>query len=123
MSRKVLVVEDNQASCELLVEALSSLECEVRAVRDGAAALQEVLSFRPKVVLMDIQLPLMDGVSVLRAIRRDPSLQSVRIIAVTAYAMQGDRERFLDQGFDGYLGKPYEVATMINEVRKALDAA
>lgn len=123
MSRRVLVVEDNLASRELLVEALSILQCEIQAVPDGAAALQAVLSFRPKVVLMDIQLPLMDGISVLQAIRRDPALKSVRIIAVTAYAMHGDRERFLAQGFDGYVGKPFEVATMINEVRKVLDAA
>jgi CheY-like chemotaxis protein len=119
---KVLVVEDNLASRELLVEVLGSLQCEVRAVGDGAAALEAISSFNPNVVLMDIQLPVMDGLSVLQAIRRDPGLKSVRVIAVTAYAMQGDREKFLEQGFDGYLCKPIEIAAMIHEVRKVLDA-
>lgn len=123
MSGRVLVVEDNLASRELLVEVLSSLKCEIRTAPDGAAALEAIRSFRPDVVLMDIQLPLMDGVSVLQAIRRDPGFKSIRIIAVTAYAMQGDRERFLHEGFDGYLCKPIDVATLLHEVRKVLDAA
>ncbi|MBZ5520811.1 MAG: response regulator [Acidobacteriia bacterium] len=123
MSGKVLVVEDNVASRELLVEILGSLKCEIRAASDGAAALEILRTFRPDVILMDIQLPLMDGVSVLQTIRRNPELQGVRILAVTAYAMQGDRERFLEQGFDGYLCKPIDVATLLNEVKKVLDAA
>jgi len=120
---RVLVVEDNLASRELLVELLSSLKCDIRTATDGAAALESVRSFRPDLILMDIQLPLMDGVAVLRAIRRDPALQGIRVIAVTAYAMQGDRERLLQEGFDGYLCKPIDVATLLSEVRKVLDAA
>jgi CheY-like chemotaxis protein len=123
LNGKVLVVEDNLASRELLVELLSTLPCDIRAVSDGAAALETARKFRPKLILMDIQMPLMDGVQVLRALRGDPELSGVRVIAVTAYAMQGDRERLLQEGFDGYLCKPIDVATLLSEVRKVLDAA
>ena len=114
MKPKILVVEDNLASRELLMELLGNFQCEIRSVSDGEAALEEIASFQPTLVLMDIQLPVVDGVAVMQAVRADPALKGTRFIAVTAYAMQGDRERLLREGFDGYVCKPIDVAVLEN---------
>lgn len=123
MRPKILVVEDNLASRELLMELLGNFPCDIRSANDGAAALEEIASFRPELVLMDIQLPLVDGVAVMQTVRAAPTLKETRFIAVTAYAMQGDRERFLRQGFDGYVCKPIDAAALMQEVQKVLNAA
>jgi CheY-like chemotaxis protein len=120
---KILVVEDNLASRELLMELLGNFPCEIMSANDGAAALETIRSFRPALVLLDIQLPVVDGLAVLQAVRADSALRGTRFIAVTAYAMQGDRERLLREGFDRYVCKPIDVAMLMNEVRKVLNAA
>src|SRR5258708_16582776 len=98
------------------MEFLSGQECETLSASDGGAALEAARAFRPHVVLLDIQLPVMDGLAVLSAMRRDPQLRHARIIAVAAYAMQGDREELLRQGFDGYLGQPVDFDVLLNEI-------
>ncbi len=102
------------------MEFLSGQECETLSASDGGAALEAARAFRPHVVLLDIQLPVMDGLAVLSAMRRDPQLRRARIIAVTAYAMQGDREELLSKGFDGYVGKPVDFDVLLNEIGKVL---
>lgn len=120
MKPRILVVEDNLASRQLLMEFLSGEECETLSASDGGAALDAARAFRPDVVLLDIQLPVMDGLAVLSAMRRDPGLSRVGIIAVTAYAMQGDREELLRKGFDGYVGKPVDFSVLLNEIDRVL---
>jgi len=117
---RILVVEDNLASRQLLMEFLSGQECETFSASDGGAALEAARAFRPHVVLLDIQLPVMDGLAVLGAMRRDPRLSRARVIAVTAYAMQGDREELLRKGFDGYVGKPVDFGVLLDEINKVL---
>jgi len=86
---------------------------------DGREALQKIRETRPDVVLLDIQMPEMDGYAVLREIRSDPALHGLRVVALTAFAMQGDRERALEASFDDYLTKPVSVAQLKAQLEPA----
>jgi PAS domain S-box-containing protein len=110
--KKVLIVDDNPAGRELVRESLQDLVSSIREAGNGKEALAEIRAARPDLVLLDIQMPEMDGYAVLREIRRDPALQDLRVIALTAFAMQGDRERALAAGFDDYVTKPVTVAKL-----------
>lgn len=103
--KHIAVVEDNPDN-RLLVEAMLDDLYQLTEYEDGASALDGLRRERPNLVLLDISLPGMDGVEVLREIRDDGGLRNLPVIALTAHAMAGDRERFLDAGFDGYLTKP-----------------
>lgn len=102
---RVAVVEDNPDN-RLLVRAILEDRYAVSEYEDGPSALRGLRVERPDVVLLDISLPGMDGVAVLREIRRDAALLDLPVIALTAHAMAGDREKYLGEGFDGYLTKP-----------------
>lgn len=103
--RRIAVVEDNPDN-RLLVQAILDGTYEVVEYEDGPSALLGLRGACPDLVLLDISLPGMDGVEVLREIRDDPALAPLPVIALTAHAMAGDRERFLAAGFDAYLSKP-----------------
>ena len=105
MTRRVGVVEDN-ADNRLLIEAMLAGNYQVDSYADGVKALVGMRAAPPDVVLMDISLPEMDGGEVLLEMRADPALCDIPVIAVTAHAMAGDRERYLAAGFDQYLSKP-----------------
>lgn len=115
MSR-VLVADDNPVSRELIREILEPLDCEVLEAADGSEALETIRQALPDLVLLDIQMPVMDGFSVLQALRGDPRFATVRVAAITAYAMQGDREKALTAGFDDYITKPIHAATLRTRV-------
>lgn len=108
----VLVVEDNELNRILATDVLELAGHEVRSVTTGGDVLPAVGATRPDIVLLDIGLPDMSGEDVLRSIRADADLSSMIMVACTADAMSGDRERLLDLGFDGYLAKPIDVATL-----------
>ena len=110
--KRVLVADDNVAGRELVREALSGHASSIIEASDGREALKKIRETRLDLVLLDIQMPEMDGYEVLREIRTDPALQGLRVVALTAYAMQGDRERALEAGFDDYLTKPVSVANL-----------
>ncbi len=110
--KRVLVADDNPAGRELVREGLGGLASSVIEAADGREALEKIRQMLPDLVLLDIQMPEMDGYAVLREIRSDPSLRSMRVVALTAFAMQGDRERALEAGFDEYLTKPVTVAAL-----------
>jgi CheY-like chemotaxis protein len=93
---------------------------EVLVAATGGAAIHLCLEDPPDGVLLDLQLPDMDGVSVLRELRADARTRHLPIIAVTAFAMQGDEERYLASGFDGYLTKPIDVGSFADSVRSVL---
>jgi CheY-like chemotaxis protein len=112
----VLLVEDNAANLELVRYLLESHGFACEAAVDGASALRAAQARRPDLVLCDLQLPDVDGFEVLRGLRAMPALQGLRVIAVTAYAMVGDRERILGAGFDGYIAKPLDPARFVGQV-------
>jgi len=118
----MLVVDDNDLNIEVAKYLLTKAGMEVAIAADAPAALAQVAAFAPDLVLMDIQLPGLDGLALTRRLRSQPATRSLAIVAFTAYAMKGDRERFLAGGCDGYIGKPIDVATFADEVRALLPA-
>jgi PAS domain S-box-containing protein len=119
--KRVLVADDNPAGRELVRESLTDHVSSIIEAADGREALEKIRETRPDLVLLDIQMPEMDGYAVLREIRSDPALRSLRVVALTAFAMQGDRERALDAGFDDYLTKPVTVAKLKAQLEPSLD--
>ena len=110
--KRVLVADDNPAGRELVRESLAEYVSSIIEASDGREALDKIRETLPDLVLLDIQMPELDGYAVLREIRGDPALQGLRVVALTAFAMQGDRERALEAGFDDYLTKPVTVAKL-----------
>jgi CheY-like chemotaxis protein len=117
---KVLVAEDNPVNRELLRELLEIQGYGVSEACDGHEALMMIEETRPDVLLLDIGMPLLDGYAVARKIRSDPGLAKLPILAITAYAMQGDREKILDSGFDGYVSKPINAVALAEELERLL---
>jgi two-component system cell cycle response regulator DivK len=117
---KVLIAEDNAVNRELLRELLEARGYAVEEASDGQAALQIIEQTRPDILLLDIGMPLLDGYAVVRKVRENPRLAALPVLAVTAYAMQGDREKILNSGFDGYLSKPVDAVLLVEEVKRLL---
>jgi CheY-like chemotaxis protein len=113
---KVLIIEDNEANLYLTTFLLTKAGHETVEARDGQRALQLADAVRPHLILLDIQLPLMDGYAVAGALRQNPALADVPIVAVTSYAMVGDRERILAAGCNGYIEKPIDPDTFVEEL-------
>ena len=111
-NKRVLVADDNPAGLELVRESLKDYTSAVIEASNGREALEKIHSSRPDLVLLDIQMPEMDGYQVVRAIRRDPALKNLRVVALTAFAMGGDREKALEAGFDDYITKPVTVSKL-----------
>jgi two-component system cell cycle response regulator DivK len=120
MPKKILVVDDNPVSRELIREVLENSDQLVLEAENGEEALERITDENPDLVLLDIQLPVFDGYEVLRRIRSDPGWRKVPVIALTAYAMQKDREKAVAAGFDAYMTKPVDVGTLRKQVRKML---
>ena len=114
---QVLVADDNPVSRELIREVLDSLDVVILEASHGQEALDQISTHKPDLALLDIQMPLMDGFTVVRRVRQDPRLAHVRLVALTAYAMQGDRQRALAAGFDDYITKPIDGAALRMQVR------
>ena len=118
----ILIVEDNPRNLKLVRDVLNHVgyrTLEAATAEDGLALAREQ---RPGLVLMDIQLPGMDGVEALGRLRSDPATAGVRVLALTAFAMKDDRERLLEAGFDGYLEKPLDVRRLPSQIAAALAA-
>jgi two-component system cell cycle response regulator DivK len=114
---QVLVVEDNERNMKLFRDVLQASGFRTLEATTGERAVELVLEHRPDLVLMDIQLPDIDGVQALDRLRADDRFASVPVLALTAQAMEGDRERFLAAGFDGYLSKPVDIAEFVATVK------
>ncbi len=118
MVRTVLVVDDSPSSRELLLHILKD-SCEtVLEAADGREALAKIAAAPPDLVLLDLEMPRMDGYEVLRQVRRDPRTASTRVVAITARAMQSDRDQALAAGFDDYISKPVDVWQLRQYVRE-----
>jgi len=112
----ILVVEDNELNMKLFYDVLQATGYETLKASTGEEAVELAVTHAPALVLMDVQLPGMDGVETLAQLRRDERTASIRVLALTAQAMHGDRARFLDAGFDGYLSKPVDVPELLRAV-------
>ncbi len=113
----VLVVEDNEMNMKLFRDVLTASGYRTLEARTGGQAVELARQHIPNVVLLDVRLPDADGVEVLRKIRTDARIAFLPVVAVTAQAMDGDRERFLRAGFDAYLPKPVDVTELLGVVR------
>lgn len=120
MTRKILLAEDDPASRELLREILVRGGYQVVEASDGREALHKVEETQPDLVLLDLQMPLLDGFGVLRQLRGDPRFAALPVMAVTAHAMQGDREKALLAGFDAYINKPIDLTAFRMQIEKLL---
>jgi two-component system, cell cycle response regulator DivK len=115
---QILVVEDNERNMKLFRDVLHASGYRTLEAATGERAVELVFEHRPDLVLMDIQLPDIDGVEALARLRADERFSSVPVLALTAQAMEGDRERFLAAGFDGYLSKPVNIAEFVATVKR-----
>jgi two-component system cell cycle response regulator DivK len=118
---RVLVVEDNEKNMKLFRDVLRATGYVTLEATGGAQAVELAKRHEPDLVLMDIRLPDIAGVEALRRLRALTGTAPIPVVALTAQAMQGDRERFLDAGFDGYISKPVNVAEFLDTVRRHCD--
>jgi two-component system cell cycle response regulator DivK len=116
----ILVIEDNPANLKLVRVLLSAEGYEVRTAVDAEEALRVLQTYRPRLILTDIQLPGMDGLELTRRLRRDPAWAHTAIVALTAYAMKGDDDKALAAGCDGYITKPLDPDTFSSLILDAL---
>lgn len=117
---RVLVIEDNSANLELMVYLLRAFGHQPTAARDGRDGLDAAEIVTPDLILCDLHMPTMDGYAVARRLKADPRLRQVPLVAVTAYAMVGDRDKVLAAGFDGYIPKPITPETFVQQMEAFL---
>lgn len=122
MNKRILLIEDNEQNRYLVTFLLQARGWEVVHAVDGPAGLALVGEVNPVLILLDIQLPGMDGYAVAEALRANPKLDAIPVVAVTSYAMSGDRERCLAAGCNGYLEKPIDPQTFATSVEQFIGA-
>jgi CheY-like chemotaxis protein len=120
MNKTILLIEDNEQNRYLLTFLLEKHGYAVVAAFDGSSGIEIANTMEPLAILLDIQLPQIDGYAVARALRKSPAQKHTPIIAVTSYAMSGDRERALAAGCNGYIEKPINPDTFVSEVEAFL---
>ena len=116
MPARILVIEDNPANLELMTFLLRAFHYETLSATDGETGIALAQNESPDVIVCDIQLPRMDGLEVIRRLKSDAQTMAIPAVAVTAFAMVGDRDRVLAAGFDGYIGKPIVPETFVQQV-------
>ena len=119
--KKALIAEDNPVNRELLRELLELRGFAVIEVADGMQALEQLGQSQPDILLLDLNMPILDGFETIKRIREDTRLASLPVLAVTAYAMRGDQEKILSRGFDGYLSKPISATELGRELERLLE--
>ena len=117
---KILIVEDNELNRRLFSDLLKTRGYQVFECLEGRFDLNYVRQIRPDLILMDIQMPDIDGLTATRMIRETPEIADTKVIAVTAFAMEGDRERILSGGCNGYLAKPISIPSFFQTVDEIL---
>lgn len=120
MKKKILYIEDNEQNLYLVSFILEKHGYEVHAAMDGREGINCAARVLPDLILLDIQLPLMDGYAVARELRNNPDLAGIAIVAVTSYAMAGDRDKALAAGCNGYIEKPINPDTFMQQVEQHL---
>jgi CheY-like chemotaxis protein len=117
---KILIAEDNAVNRELLRELLELRGHEILEATNGEEALAVLDRDRPDLVVLDLGMPVLDGFGAIQKIRANPALRELPVLAATAYAMRGDREKVLESGFDGYLSKPISPDVLDKEIARLL---
>ncbi|HTG05832.1 MAG TPA: response regulator [Bradyrhizobium sp.] len=120
MSKKILVVEDTEDNRQILRDLLGMAGYDIIEAQDGAEGVAKAAEHKPDLVLMDIQMPVMDGFEATRRIKADPLLKAIPVIAVTSYALSGDEDKAREAGCDGYIAKPYSPRALLAKVRETL---
>jgi two-component system, cell cycle response regulator DivK len=120
MRKRILVIEDQEDNRQILRDLLTSADFEVIEAADGEAGLAAAAAHRPDLILMDIQLPLMDGYEATRRIKANPALRAIPIIVITSYALSGDEDKARAAGSDAYFSKPFSPRQLLAKVREYL---
>lgn len=120
MPIRILVVEDNEKNRKLLRDLLTYHGYEIVEAENGLAGVQTAREQRPDLVIMDIQMPVLDGFGALKLLREQEATRAIKVIALTSFAMVGDQERIMQAGFDGYLSKPIDTRALPVAVAKYL---
>ena len=117
MKQTILIADDDKKSIKLLRDVLQASGYFVAVARDGRETVALAQARKPDLILMDIRMPVMDGIAAMKELRADPNTDRIPIIAITAHAMRGDKERFIQQGFDDFLAKPVDIHVLLDRVR------
>ncbi len=120
MSKCILVVEDQEDNRQIIRDMLSATDYQITEAENGEEALAAVTKQRPDLILMDIQMPILDGYEATRRIKADPGLRSIPIIAITSYALSGDEHKARAAGCDDYVPKPYSPRQLLAKIRQYL---
>lgn len=115
---KILIVEDNRNNLKLFRIIVESLGHQCHTAADGEEGVAAAVKLMPDLILMDIQMPKMDGITAMGQLRRDEHTRNIPVVALTSYAMKGDRERFLAEGFDDYMDKPISKDLFVELIEK-----
>jgi two-component system cell cycle response regulator DivK len=121
MAAKVLIVEDNAANRLLMVDILRVHGYEVMEAKEGREGIRLARDFQPDLILLDMQMPVLDGIEAARILKSDPQTWHIKILAVTSFAMKGDRERILASGVDEYMAKPIDTRELPRIVKRMLE--
>jgi two-component system cell cycle response regulator DivK len=122
MAQTILIVEDNLNNLCLLRDILTFHGYHIESASDGQEGIELARQLRPDLIVMDIQMPLMDGMTACTILKNDPQTSGLKIIALTSFAMHGDKEKFLKAGFNGYLCKPVNTRELPDQIRTWLEA-
>jgi two-component system, cell cycle response regulator DivK len=120
MSKRILVVEDQEDNRRILRDLLTSGGYEIMEAEDGKSGITAAEAERPDLILMDIQMPVMDGYEATRRIKASPELRAIPIIVVTSYALSGDEDKARAAGCDDYIAKPYSPRQMLAKIKEHL---
>ncbi len=122
-SKLILIVEDNEKNLKLVRDLLQFKGYQTLEAGNAEEGISLAMAHRPDLILMDIQLPGIDGVTALAQLQAEPRTASIPVIALTAFAMKDDQKRFLGAGFDGYLVKPINIRELLEQVQQLLERA
>jgi two-component system cell cycle response regulator DivK len=117
VKQTILIADDDKKSIKLLRDVLQASGYFVAVARDGRETVALAQARKPDLILMDIRMPVMDGIAAMKKLRANPNTDRIPIIAITAHAMRGDKERFIQQGFDDFLAKPVDIHVLLDRVR------
>jgi two-component system cell cycle response regulator DivK len=120
MTKRILVVEDQEDNRQILRDLLANAGFDMIEAEDGVQAIAAASKHRPDLILMDIQLPMVDGYEATRRIKADPALSAIPIIVVTSYALSGDEDKAREAGCDAYVAKPYSPRALLAKIREYL---